>query len=125
MVAYNSDGYVQILNASGEEAWVSDDRYGGASTFIVLRDESQADVEDYIYFSPRIHLHDIDGDGVQEMLVVNNQASFPGSGVLERHRFYAKGRLEWLKWRNDGIRPVMESLTWSGSSPTRPDRHRW
>ncbi|WP_213184251.1 FG-GAP-like repeat-containing protein [Desulfosarcina cetonica] len=110
VVAYNSDGYVQILNASGEEAWVSDDRYGGASTFIVLRDESQADVEDYIYFSPRIHLHDIDGDGVQEMLVVNNQASFPGSGVLERHRFYAKGRLEWLKWRNDGIRPVMESL---------------
>lgn len=108
-VVYDSDGYIQILNRSGEEAWVSADRYGGGANAIVFTDEEQWDAQKYIYLSPRIHLHDLDGDGIQEILAVKNEASF-GSGVLSRQRNYAKGRLEWLKWHGQGIRSTMQTL---------------
>ena len=110
VVRYNSDGYVQILSPSGEESWVTADHYGGGANFIIFTDEEQWDEQDYIYLSPRIHLHDMDGNGVQEMLVVKNQFSFTGSGVFERQRFYSKGRLEWLKAYDTGIRSVVQTL---------------
>ena len=110
VVRYNSDGYIEILNAAGEENWVSTEHYGGGTNVIVFIDQAQWDTQDYVYLPPRILLHDMDNDGIQEMLVVNNQKSFTGSGVLERHRFYSKGRLEWLKWQNEGIRAIGKTL---------------
>ena len=110
VVTYNSDDYIQILSPTGEEVWATTEKYGGGSTFVVFTDEEQWDVQDYIYLPPRIHLYDMDGDGVQEILAVKNQYSFTGSSVLERQRFYSKGRLEWLKCQNVGIRSIVQTL---------------
>jgi TolB-like protein len=110
VVTYNSDGYVEFQSLSGEETWVSAEHYGGGSNAIVFTDETQWDVQDYIFLSPRIYLHDMDSDGIQELLVVNNQKNFKASSVLDRHRFYAKGRLEWLKWQGEGIRSIVQTL---------------
>lgn len=110
VVIYNSDGYVEFQSPSGKENWASTEHYGGGSNAIVFTDESQWDVQDYIFLSPRIYLHDMDGDNIQELIVVNNQKSFKASSVLDRHRFYAKGRLEWLKWQGGGIRSIGQTL---------------
>lgn len=110
VVRYNSDGYIEILNAAGEERWVSTEHYGGGTNSIVFIDQTQWDTQDFVYLAPRILLHDIDNDGIQELLVVNNRKSFTGSSVLERHRFYSKGRLEWLKWQDEGIRSIGQTL---------------
>ncbi|WP_419663883.1 uncharacterized protein Dvar_41160 [Desulfosarcina variabilis str. Montpellier] len=110
VVTYDSDSYVQILSPSGEEIWLTTEKYGGGANFIVFTDEEQWDEKEYIYLPPRIHLHDVDNDGVQELLVVKNQFSFKGSSVLARHRIYAKGRLEWLKYQNAGIRSTSHTM---------------
>jgi TolB-like protein len=110
VVTYSNNGYVQFLTPSGEETWVTTEHYGGGSNFIVFSDETQWDVQDYVYLAPRILLHDLDGDGIQEMLVVKNQHSFTGSGVLARERFYAKGRLEWLSWHGEMIRSTTQTI---------------
>lgn len=110
VVTYGSGGYVQLLDRNGSEAFVSTERYGGGANAIVFTNEEQYDDQDYLYLQPRIHLHDLDGDGIQEMLVVNNQSSVPGGGALVRHRYYKKGRMEWLSWRDRGIRPAVQSL---------------
>lgn len=109
VVRYTSDGYIQILDRAGEEAWVSTDTYGGGSNVIIFSAENPKDEPDYVYLAPRIHLHDLDGDGIEEMMAVNNQKSFL-TGVLRRHRFYEKGRLEWLKWYGQGIRSTARTL---------------
>lgn len=109
VVRYDSDGHIQFLTPSGEETWVTAERYGGGSNYVVFIDQTQWDVKDYVYLSPRIRLHDIDGDGVQEVLVLKNQNSFMGSSVLDRHRFYAKGRLEWLKWQGEVIDSIAQT----------------
>lgn len=109
-VAYDSSGYVKILKRSGSEALVTTDQYGGGSNFVVFTDEDQYDVQDYIFLSPRIHLHDLDSDGVQEMLVIHNEYKYGTGGALERHRIYSKGSLVWLGWYGEGIRPIMRTL---------------
>lgn len=109
-ITYNPGGYIALLDRRGGEALVSTETYGGGSNTIVFNDEDQYDVQDYIYLSPRIHLHDLDGDGIQEMLVINNENSVPGGGTLVRRRYYKKGRIEWLGWHGGGIRSTMQSL---------------
>lgn len=110
VVAYNKSGYVQLLDRKGREMSVSTEVYGGGSNAIVFTDEEQYDVQDYLFLSPRIHLHDMNGDGLQEALVVKNETSLPGGGALTRHRYYKKGRMEWLRWHGEGIRSVVKSL---------------
>ncbi len=109
VVTYNSDGYVQLLDSKGHEAFVSTESYGSGANTIVFTDESKYDDRDYIFLPPRIHLHDLDGDGTQEILVMNNETGL-GSRVLARHRFFKKGRIEWLNWYGQGIRPTIQSL---------------
>lgn len=109
VVTYNASGYLQVLNPSGGEESISADRYGGGTNMIVFADEEQWDVQDYIYLSPRIQLYDWDGDGIQEIMVVNNELS-SGSGYLSSQRFYAKGRIELLKWHGQGIRSIRRTL---------------
>jgi TolB-like protein len=110
VVTYTSGGYIQLLDRQGGEASVSTEKYGGGPNAIVFTDEEQYDVQDHIYLSPRIHLYDLNGDGIQEMLVVNNETSQPGGGALVRHRFFKKGRIEWLRWYAQGVRSTMQSL---------------
>ena len=110
VVSYNTSGYVQLLDRKGKETFVSTETYGGGSNAIVFTDEDQDDAQGYIYLPPRIHLHDLDGDGLQEVLVVNNESNILGGGAFTRHRSYKKGRMEWLRWQDIGIRPVIQSL---------------
>lgn len=64
---------MQVLSRSGEEEPISADRYGGGINMIPVIVEEQWDVRDYIYLAPRIHLYDWDRDGIQEIMVVNNE----------------------------------------------------
>ncbi len=109
-VAYNSDGYLEILDRKDGQSAVSTETYGGGPNAIVFTDKDQYDVRDNIYLAPRIHLQDLDGDGIQEMLVVNNETTQLGGGILDRHRSFKKGRIEWLRWHAQGIRTVVQSL---------------
>jgi TolB-like protein len=108
VVTYNSGGHIQLLDRKGSETSISTEAYGGGANAIVFTDEEQWDEQDYIYLQPRIQLHDLNGDGLQEILVVNNQSGLPGGGALVRHRYYTKGRIEWLGWHAQGIRSVMQ-----------------
>jgi hypothetical protein len=110
VVRYGSSGHVQILDLSGNEGVVSADRFGGGVNAIVFTDEEQWDEKEHVFLPPRILLKDIDADGVQEMLVVNNDGGFAGRGVLERHRNYKKGRLQWLQHSNGVLRTAAGTL---------------
>jgi TolB-like protein len=112
-VTYNSSGHVQILDSSGSELAVSVDRFGGGINSLIFTDEEEWDEVDHVFLPPRVLLHDLDSDGAQEILVVNNQTSFGTRGVFERHRRYTKGRLQWLKYFNGGLRATIGTLNMS------------
>jgi hypothetical protein len=110
VVTYNSSGYVQLLDRKGSETFVSTETYGGGANAIVFTNEEEWDEQDHMFLQPRIQLHDLNSDGLQEILVVNNQSGLPGGGALVRHRYYKKGRIEWLGWHAQGIRSVRHGL---------------
>ena len=109
IVAYNSQGYVQILNSAGDEIKVSADKYGGSVNAITIILEEEWDEQKNIFLPHRILFHDLDADGIQEMLVINNTTQF-GTNVLSNQRFFSKGRLEWLKWYGGGLRSITKTL---------------
>jgi TolB-like protein len=109
-VTYRSSGHVQVLDTSGSEMVVSAERFGGGTNKIIFTDEEQWDEADHLFLPPRILLHDLDSDGIQEILVVNNQTSFGARGVFEHHRRYTKGRLQWLKIFSGGLRATIGTL---------------
>lgn len=109
VVAYNSQGYVQILDKAGNEIKVSTDKYGGSVNAITITLKEEWDEQKNIFLPHRILLYDLDADGIQEMLVINNIAQF-GTNVLSDQRFFSKGRLEWIKWHSGGLRSISKTL---------------
>ncbi|WP_459916436.1 hypothetical protein [Desulfocicer niacini] len=109
VVCYNPDNFVEIQNQAGETVWSTSEKYGGGVNSISYTPEDQWDEKNIVFLPPRIHLYDIDGDGIQEMMVINNESEF-GISSLVGKRSYNKGRLEWLKFYGQGIRPAMQTL---------------
>lgn len=102
VVAYNTGGFVQILNPRGEEEWVTSERYGGSHLFLEFPNPTDTSERLYVYLSPRIQLYDLDGDGIQEIFVLDNEDR---AGAFDRVRLFKNGRLEALKWDDLGLTP--------------------
>lgn len=102
VVAYNPGGFVRILNLRGVEEWITSERYGGSHLHIEFPNATDTSERLYVYLSPRIHLYDLDGDGIQELFVVDNEDM---AGAFNRVRLFKNGRLEALKWDQLGMTP--------------------
>jgi TolB-like protein len=102
VVAYNTGGFVRILNPRGEEEWITSERYGGSHLHLEFPNATDTSERIYVYLSPRIHLYDLDGDGIQEIFVIDNEDQ---AGTFSRVRLFKNGRLEALKWDELGMTP--------------------
>ena len=109
VVAYDSNGHIQVLDPSGNKIVSSINRYGESPNAIIFIDENEWDEKKKLYLQQRIILHDYDADGIQEILAVNNEES-AYTGVLAKQRSYTKGRLEWLECEERVIRTAAHSL---------------
>lgn len=95
IVAYDPDGYIRILNRRGGEELLTNERYGGSAALMKFPSQVEPDEQDFVYAKPRIHLVDLDGDGIQEILTVKNQRA---TAALKRLNIFKKGSVECLKW---------------------------
>lgn len=102
VVAYNPGGFIQILDRRGDEEWRTSERYGGSPIFLDFPSKTDTDMRDYISISPRLHLYDLDEDGIQEIFVVKNDNI---AGAFRNVRLFKNGRLEGLKWDELGLVP--------------------
>jgi hypothetical protein len=105
-VAYNSSGYVRILDSQGDEQWVTNERYGGSAEFFEIKDKEDPKETVKRYVSPRLRLFDVDGDGVQEVFALRNVDS---ASAFARLRIFKNGRLDALKWDQLGLTPIWKT----------------
>lgn len=106
-LAYNRGDYLQLLDPGGKEAWVSSEPYGGGVGYLEFPREAgvrlNSEMEmDPTYLPQRIHLHDVDGDGNNEVITVKNHDAVR---VLGNTKLYKSGHVECLKWENFGLYP--------------------
>ena len=104
---YISDsGQIRIYNQSGSSEWESEERYGGGNNYFEYPDYDSAAIGNYRemirYFIPqRIFVKDIDGDGVNEVLMVKNNDQI--GRLVSKVRVFTSGQIECFIWDRFGL----------------------
>lgn len=103
IVDYSRDHYLRVTDSKGHQEWSSQESYGGSDNALVTNPPGDHDEPDMRYLPSRVHVVDLDGDGIKEIIAVKNEDR---AGAFSRLRMFKQGRLEVLKWDQIGIIPV-------------------
>jgi len=122
IVAFNRADDLLIIGRDGEQQWKSSAPLGGSMTYFEYPAPYSSDraapipgevqMENF-YLSPRILVVDMEQDGKNEVIVVNNRGGVLGK-VFDRYRSYKSGHIECLFWDTLGLYPKWKTRTVSG-----------
>lgn len=106
LVAYSRNGYLRVMDSRGREEWTSTESYGGTTNALIVKSKDDPNEQDILFLPSRVHLVDLDNDGLKEIVTVRNEDT---ARVLPRVKLFKQGRLEILKWDQLGLRPVLST----------------
>lgn len=94
---------LRIVTPDGKPLWNSKDRFGGTINFYETRKKQDPSFRDAVpwrvYIPGRIVIKDLDGDGLYEVIVNQNQSS--STRLFDKIRFFDKAEIYNLVW-DDG-----------------------
>jgi hypothetical protein len=102
IVSFSGSDHINIYNQKGEIAWESDKTYGGNRLFLEIPDPNdfRTDLKTprtiNYYLPQRIHITDIDRDGLNELILLNN------TGALSRIKTFKEGHIDCLSYDDIG-----------------------
>jgi TolB-like protein len=116
IVTYTGRDHLSILHKNGEEEWTSPEPFGGGMNYLEFRMESDSPIGAHkemnrFYLPQRILITDLDKDGKNEIVVVNNVDT---ARVLTRTKMFKTGHIECLVWDNLGLYPKWKTRKISG-----------
>jgi len=111
IVAFDEGDRILLFTPSGEEQWKSDERSGGSLNYVEFWSKDEQ-VPERLYLPQRIHVHDLDRDGKQEVLVASNQGSL--GRLLASYRKFESGHIACLAWNRLGLTPSWQTPKISG-----------
>jgi len=98
IIAYDETDKIRIYDASADEQWKSDKRYGGSMNYLEYKmhmDGAQGDVG-YYFLPQRIFVRDLNNDGINEVIVSHNKGSV--GEFFARLRHFSSGYVASLFW---------------------------
>lgn len=110
-------GFIEISDASGEVEWMSPERFTGSAAYLPYPSDDSSDRQSDVprkkryYLPQRILIYDIDRDGKNELLVINNKDLT--THLLPNLRIFKNGHIECLVWDGLGM-----SSKWKTSDVT-------
>lgn len=102
IIAIDQYDRLQVLRAGGTVLWKSDDSYGGTTRFIGGMEATKAhelttnEKDERIYIPSRIIVYDVNGDGLQDVILNKNLSS--ASRVFKNLKNYPSGEIHALTW---------------------------
>lgn len=93
---------MRIIGPNGRPLWNSGDRYGGTNNYYETKKKKDIAFRGdeappwRVYISNRVLIRDLDGDGLNEVIVCKNQRST--LGFTDRLRTFEKGEICDLVW---------------------------
>ncbi len=106
IVDFSPGGNLRLLDSRGKEEWSSVDDYGGTPVALNIKSKDAPKEKSYFFLPSRVHLLDLEGDGVQEAVTVKNENR---AGVFSHTRSFKSGQLQVLKWDQLGFAPIWRS----------------
>ncbi|MBW2110992.1 MAG: VCBS repeat-containing protein [Deltaproteobacteria bacterium] len=94
--------HLLVYNQTGERLWKSDNYFGGSLTFIEDKNievDREVDTGVRVFIPSPIFLHDINGDGKQEIMVCQNQSKM--GRLFGDFRWFGSGKVLFMDW--DGV----------------------
>lgn len=109
ILSFTSEEYLQVHSREMDSKWKSSRSMGGSGVYFEISDESSTrgsvlagvPETEYYYILPRIHVADMEGDGLNEVIVVNNRDSM--GKAISRFRVFKSGYIECLAWDQLGL----------------------
>jgi hypothetical protein len=106
LVGFDRDDYLVVVGPGGEQEWRSDQALGGTTAFVEFPMAASATIADYrdmdrFFLAQRVHVADLDADGKQDVIVVNNQEA--SGRMLARLRTFKSGHVECRTWNQLGL----------------------
>jgi len=110
ILSFTSEEYLQIHSREMDSKWKSNRSMGGSGIYFetAMKNTSSESAPsagimetDYYYILPRIHVADMEGDGLNEVIVVNNRDSM--GKAISRFRVFKSGYIECLAWDQLGL----------------------
>lgn len=109
VVAISHGDKILVLRPSGKVMWVSDDYYGGTTTYLggIGFDDINKDLENdsyqaqRIYVPARIIVRDVNNDGHPDIIINRNLSS--ASRIMGKHKSYPSGEIYALTWNGIGL----------------------
>ena len=95
-VAFSRTDHVRVYDQTGESVWESDEVYGGSRLFFEVPEIDDTRKTTNYYLPQRIHVADIDRDGLNEIIVLKNKNT---AGIFSRIKAFKEGlyRLPFLR----------------------------
>lgn len=116
IITYTGSNQLTVLKPDGSEEWTSSEIYGGSPNYVEypaeIRERDFRDATDHYYLPQRIHIVDFDGDGKNEIFVVNNHEIT--NRLFERFRSFDYGYVECLFWNTLGLQRKWKTQKISG-----------
>lgn len=110
IVAMDKKDHLGLFQPSGIEEWLSEVPYGGSAIYLEPPSQSGSKsgrvhgdsyAEKRTYLPQRIFIKDLDKDGKNEVLSVQNKDA--GGRFLSRARLFRSGHIECLQWETLGL----------------------
>ena len=101
-VALTSDLRLRVFDKSGDMEWTSKDKFTGGGGYMpypvdVNDSKSSRELRNKRYYLPqRVFISDIDKDGTNEVILINNKDY--AKNLLPNLRFFKSGHVECLQW---------------------------
>ncbi|WP_457553009.1 FG-GAP-like repeat-containing protein [Desulfobacula sp.] len=112
-IMINENGRLIVASETGAIDWEGNKKFGGTAHYFLLpRQDTDASYQERVYFNPRILFYDMDGNGMPEILAVQNQEL--GGGHFGSYKRFTKGSLEILSWNGIALAPKAKTRSVQG-----------
>ena len=110
VVTFDKLDYLRIYNPAGEKIWKDGEHSGGTLNFIITGDDGAGDDKYWEYYPMRVYLRDINRDGKNELITVNNHRF----SQMLTYRKFIKGELEIRSWDGIGLAVLWKTRKLTG-----------
>jgi len=118
IVSFSGKDHINIYNQNGEIAWESNEAYGGNRLFLSAPDPDTPRTDNIrtpktvnYYLPQRIHIADIDRDGLNEIIILKNKNT---ASLFSRIKAFKEGHIACLSYDDIGVQLKWQTRTISG-----------
>jgi TolB-like protein len=109
-VAFDDLDYLRVYSSAGKEIWKDGDKSGGRLAYFELPDWGNVEMKNYAYYPMRILIKDINKDGKNNVVTVNNMRI----SNLISYRVFTHGEIEIRSWNGVGLAVLWHTSKLSG-----------